>query len=118
MFQHADQTQIQFPRLVARNDQAREPSPEYILNTVAEYFRINGFSMKSRRLSESLRVPRQMAIYLCLQWTSLSYSEIGQFFAGRHGSTIRRHCLEIQKSMRDNVFIHATITDISRKILR
>lgn len=118
MFQHADQNQVQFPRLANDNAKAHELSLEHILNIVAEYFKINGFSMKSRRIAESLRTPRQMAIYLCVQWTSFSYSEIGTFFSGRCGSTVRGHCLEMQKAMRNNVFINATVTDISRIILR
>ena len=118
MFQHADQSPIQFPVLTPENTLYTEVSPDQVLSAVAEYFKIKRQSLKSRRNSESLRIPRQIAMYLCLQSTALSYRAIGAFFAGRHGSTIRRHCLEIQTALQENTFTQAIITDISRKIFR
>ena len=116
MFQHADQTQIQFPHLATGITTSWEPSLDQVLNSVAQYFNINRSAMKSRRKSESLRIPRQIAMYLCLQWTTSSYSEIGKFFAERHGTTIRRQCLQIQQLVQENRFFQTIVTDISRNI--
>lgn len=118
MFQHTDQHHIQFPRFITEGFDSAEVSPTQILDTVSEYFDINKPALKSRRKSESLRIPRQIAIYLCLQGTRLSYHDIGQFFAGRHSSTIRHHCMEMQNTLRENVFTRTIVTDISRKIFR
>ena len=118
MFQHADQSQIQFPCLVNDSAHSAEPNLDQILCAVSGYFKVNGFSIKSRRKAGALHIPRQISLYLSVQHTALSYSEIGQFFAGRSAATVRAHCLKMQKTIQENAFFETIVTDISHNILR
>ena len=67
-------------------------TPERILNTVAEDFGIKPDMLIGRRRTQSIVLPRQVAMYLLRQLTELSLVEIGLLFGGRDHTTVMYAC--------------------------
>ena len=75
--------------------QDRLVSIENIQKTVAEYYKIKISDLLSKRRTRSLARPRQVAMYLAKQLTSLSLPEIGEAFGGRDHTTVLHACKKI-----------------------
>ena len=82
--------------------------PETIVHVVAQHFGITREQLKGKRRTASVALPRQMAMYLMRQQTTLSLSEIGRFFDRDH-TTVIHACDKIERlkvtdrQMRDTV---------------
>ncbi len=66
----------------------KETAPEEIQKTVSKYFNIKFSDLKGKKKSNSIVLPRQIAMYLMRKLTKLSFPEIGQYFGGRDHSTV------------------------------
>jgi len=95
--------------LVAQN---RQISIENIQKTVADYFRIKMVDMLSKKRTRNLTRPRQMAMALARELTTMSLPEIGNAFGGKDHSTVIHAC----KTMADLRSGNTTI-DADYKIL-
>lgn len=72
-------------------------SMDNILRTVAEYYKIKGSDLLSKRRNRSVARPRQMAMALCKELTNHSLPEIGDAFGGRDHTTVLHACRTIKK---------------------
>jgi chromosomal replication initiator protein len=70
-------------------------SVERIQKVVADHYGIPEEAMKVKKRTSSLAFPRQIAMYLARELTSLSYSEIGSRFGGRDHTTVMHACEKI-----------------------
>lgn len=77
--------------------QNRQISIDNIQKTVAEYYRIKVTEMHSRKRSRVIARPRQVAMALAKELTSLSLPEIGASFGGRDHTTVLHACRQITK---------------------
>lgn len=77
--------------------QNRLISVENIQKTVADYYRIKLIDMLSKKRTRNLTRPRQMAMSLARELTSLSLPEIGNNFGGKDHSTVIHACKSIAK---------------------
>jgi chromosomal replication initiator protein len=68
---------------------------EHIQKIVADHFGIPEEAMKVKKRTSSLAFPRQIAMYLSRDLTSLSLSEIGSRFGGRDHTTVMHACEKI-----------------------
>jgi len=75
--------------LVAQN---RQISIENIQKTVADYFRIKMVDLLSKKRTRNLTRPRQMAMALARELTTMSLPEIGNAFGGKDHSTVIHAC--------------------------
>lgn len=75
--------------LVAQN---RQISIENIQKTVADYYRIKVAELLSKKRTRNIARPRQIAMSLTRELTSLSLPEIGSSFGGRDHSTVIHAC--------------------------
>ena len=55
-----------------------------VLACVGSFFGVTRAQLASRSRSESVRLPRQLAMYLCRRYTDASLSEIGRAFGRNH----------------------------------
>ena len=82
--------------------------PESIVHVVATHYGITREQLKGKRRTNSVALPRQMAMYLMRRMTTLSLSEIGRFFDRDH-TTVIHACEKIERlriadrTMRDTV---------------
>ncbi|OYV78800.1 MAG: chromosomal replication initiation protein DnaA [Ferrovum sp. 21-44-67] len=75
----------------------RQISVENIQKTVADYYKIKVADMFSKRRTRSLARPRQMAMALAKDITSLSLPDIGDAFGGRDHTTVLHACRKMQE---------------------
>lgn len=92
--------------------QSRQISIENIQKTVADYYRIKLVDMLSKKRTRNLTRPRQMAMALAREITSMSLPEIGHAFGGKDHSTVIHAC----KTM-ENLRAEDTTMDADYKIL-
>ena len=59
-----------------------------IIKTVASYFDIKVSDMKSKKRSREISIPRQIAMYLCREYTKFSLPDIGRQFGGKDHTTV------------------------------
>jgi chromosomal replication initiator protein len=61
---------------------------ERVLDVVCRHFGVRIADLQGRRRTQSIALPRQVAMYLSRRLTSLSLEEIGGYFGGRDHSTV------------------------------
>ena len=92
--------------------QSRQISIDNIQKTVADYYRLKIADLLSKKRTRNLTRPRQMAMALARELTSMSLPEIGNSFGGKDHSTVIHAC----KSMAD-LRTKDTTVDADYKIL-
>lgn len=92
--------------------QSRQVSIENIQKTVADYYRLKLIDMLSKKRTRNLTRPRQIAMSLAREITSMSLPEIGNAFGGKDHSTVIHAC-----KMVENLRASDTTTDADYKIL-
>ena len=68
--------------------QSRQISIENIQKTVADYYKIKVSEMYSKKRTRIVARPRQMAMAIAKELTSLSLPDIGEAFGGRDHTTV------------------------------
>ncbi|MGQ9618685.1 MAG: chromosomal replication initiator protein DnaA [Candidatus Aminicenantia bacterium] len=66
----------------------KQVTPDMIMKFVAEKFNIKIIDLKSKNNSPKVAFPRQIAMYLLKELTSLSLPEIGKEFGNKHHTTV------------------------------
>ena len=87
----------------------KEITIEKIQKKVAEHYQIKLNELKSTKRLKSIVFPRQIAMYICREMTSLSYPEIGEKFSGKDHSTIIHATKKISKLMDEDIQIKLTV---------
>ncbi|HCI12911.1 MAG TPA: chromosomal replication initiator protein DnaA [Gallionellaceae bacterium] len=72
--------------------QSRQISIDNIQKTVADYYRLKIVDLLSKKRTRNLTRPRQMAMALARELTSMSLPEIGNAFGGKDHSTVIHAC--------------------------
>jgi chromosomal replication initiator protein len=72
-------------------------TPEDIQKIVVEKLHVKISEIKSKKRTKNLVFPRQIAMYLCREFTDLSFPEIGRNFGGKDHSTVIHACRQIEK---------------------
>ncbi len=87
-----------------------------IKREVATYFGIKVSELISKRRTQNLVYPRQLAMYLCRQLTASSLPVIGKMFGGRDHSTVIHSLNIIAEKKKTGVEVQNTIDTITRRI--
>jgi len=96
--------------------QDRQVSMDNIQRTAAEYYKIKGADMMSRRRSRSVARPRQMAMALSKELTNHSLPEIGDSFGGRDHTTVLHACRKIKELRETNSDIREDYKNLLRTL--
>ena len=75
--------------------QSRQVSIENIQKTVADFYKIKIIEMHSKRRTRALVRPRQIAMSLAKELTSMSLPDIGAAFGGRDHTTVLHACRKV-----------------------
>jgi chromosomal replication initiator protein len=89
-------------------------STENIQKVVAEYFNLSFNDMKSKKKTQAIAYPRQLAMYITREITELSTTEIGMEFGGRDHTTVMHGCQKIEERKK----IDPTLDSIIQKLIR
>lgn len=102
---------------ILNDDTPPELTVEKIIDEVARTFGISSEeirSQKSRRAN--INKPRQIAIYIVRELTTLSMEAIGKEFGDRHYSTIVYTVQQVEKNIKTDPSLRDTVEDIIKNI--
>ncbi len=79
--------------------QERLITPDEVLVKIAETFRIQVKDLKGDKRYRTISYPRNLAMYIVRDVTSMSYPEIGELFGGKHHTTVLTACNKIREGI-------------------
>ena len=98
------------------NPVKREVTPQYIMQTVAEYYSITVEDLVCHSRRREITVPRQIAMYLTREMTNLSLPQIGQVFGNRDHTTVLHGCDKIAAGVKEAGGMANVVNDIKNLI--
>ena len=94
----------------------KEVTVENIQKTICDHFNVRLGDLKSKRRTKNIALPRQVAMYLCRQYTSTSFPVIGSKFGGRDHSTVIHASKSIEEKIKKDPYIQATIEKLAKTL--
>lgn len=95
----------------------KEITPDLIIKTVAEHFNTSPEDMCSKKKSQDIVYPRQIAMYLCRKLTETSLQSIGTSLGRKDHTTVIHAVDKIEKELDSNESTRNTIEVIKKKII-
>ncbi len=95
---------------------SRALTPGSITSRVAEAFDVTPGQIRGKERKRSVLIPRQVAMSLIREMTSLSLKEIGAFFSGRDHSTVLNSIERIEKLSSEDPALARRIEDVGRSL--
>ena len=89
--------------------------PDHIVDVVAAHYGITREQLKSKRRTNSVALPRQVAMFLMRRQTTLSLAEIGRFFDRDH-TTVIHACSKIERLMREDRMMKDAIERLAEEV--
>ena len=94
-----------------------EITPEFIMQTVCDHFKISKEEILSAKRSADIAYPRQIIMYLCRQYCmNLPLKNIGEVLGNRDHSTVMHGIQKIEKQMETSEQTRNTIELLQNKI--
>jgi len=87
-----------------------------VIRAVTAEYRVKLSELQSKRRSQSIALPRQIAMYLARSLTRHSLEEIGGYFGGRDHTTVMHACEKIAALVQRDPSLAATIEHLTNKI--
>jgi chromosomal replication initiator protein len=104
-------------RDIIKTDESTRITIEGIQKVVADDFNIDLRDMKSKRRTDAVAFPRQIAMYLTRTLSDeFSTNAIGNAFGGRDHSTVMHACNKIKEKMDSDPYFNTKINQIIKKI--
>jgi chromosomal replication initiator protein len=102
---------------IIKTDNSEHITIENIQKIISDDFNVNIRDMKSKRRTDAVAFPRQIAMYLARTLTDeFSTNAIGEAFGGRDHSTVMHACNKIKEKMDSDPYFNAKINEIIKKI--
>jgi chromosomal replication initiator protein len=87
-----------------------------IQRAVAILFNLSLDELMQRNNARAVALPRQIAIYLVKQMTDASLPQIGNYFGGRHHTTVMHAIAKIHEQRRTDGDLDRIIDRVSREV--
>jgi chromosomal replication initiator protein len=95
---------------------AREPKTlEAVTGCVSSFFGVTSAQLASRSRAERVRLPRQLAMYLCRRYTDASLSEIGRPF-GRNHSAVANAIQRIERAILERAPLRYQVEELAARL--
>jgi chromosomal replication initiator protein len=91
-------------------------TPEKIKKNVAKYYGVKVADLESKKRTNDIAFPRQVAMYLIREMTDSSLPKIGSLFGGRDHTTVKYACDKIDYEIRHDENFRDIIEYIKREI--
>lgn len=102
---------------ILKREQFEQPiTMETIQEVVARNFNLDVKELKSKRRTDAIAWPRQVAMYLGRTLTELSTTEIGEAFGGKDHTTVLHACEKVKLKLAESPFISQLVNKISQEI--
>jgi len=89
---------------------------DHIQKIVCDHFALKIADIKARKRTREIALPRQVAMYLSKQLTSLSLNDIGKSFGGKDHATVLYACKQIEEKRTKDEAFNRMIESLLRKI--
>src|SRR6056297_1266946 len=101
--------------LIIENEEPKEINIDLIKNIIVDYYNLKKEDMTSKKRTQKIAFPRQIAMYLSRELTDLSLPHIGEEFGGRDHTTVIHAYKKIEKRIEeDQEFAKVTNKIIAR----
>lgn len=94
----------------------REIDENLIISTVAEHFSLTVADLSSKKRNAKISYPRQIAMYLCREFTSIPLNNIGIALGNRDHTTIMHGIEKIEEDLKSDEKLQSTIEVLKKKI--
>jgi len=98
------------------SDKTKNYTIPIIIKTVASYFNIKVSDIKSKNRSRNISLPRQIAMFLCREYTKSSLPDIGRQFGGKDHTTVIFSYKKISSLIKENSDLSKDVQKIMRLI--
>ncbi len=102
-------------RDVFENKRRRAVTPEVILSTVSRFYDLRDEDLTGSSRRREVALPRQIAMYLTREMTSMSLPQIGGFF-GKDHTTVMYACTQIAAMVKVNPSLLSQLNDIRQMV--
>ena len=89
---------------------------DQVQQLVAAHYNISVEDMKSKKRNNNVKIPRQVAMYICRNYLEESFPKIGLEFGGKDHSTVMHSVEKIKKELKINRELENEINKIIEKI--
>jgi chromosomal replication initiator protein len=97
-------------------EKEREISVEMVQKVVCKYFDIRVADLTSKKRTQMVAFPRQVAMFLCRKLAGASYPMIGVRFGGKDHTTALYACAAIEKRLKNDEELRAIIARIENLV--
>ncbi len=98
------------------HDIESEVGVDYIQKSVGEYFQISVADLKDKTRKKEIVIARQVAMYLCKEYTNHSLKSIGYHFGGRDHSTVIHAVQSVSDMMDVDNSFGSQINELKKKM--
>ena len=95
---------------------SRQITFESITQAVAEYYRIKIDELFTKKRTQNIAYPRQIAMYLCRELADMSYPRIGEQFGGRDHTTVIHAYEKISKNSKSDLSLQNDLQKLTEKL--
>lgn len=99
------------------DESSREVTPDLIIKVVADHFGVTEKELISKKKSQDIVYPRQLAMYLCRTLTDAALSLIGKKLGNRDHTTVIHGYEKIQREVDINDRVKTDVEILKKKIL-
>lgn len=102
--------------ILTSSDNTTMVTVDHVQKVVARHFNLELSDMKSKRRTDAIAFPRQLAMYLARTLTDLSTPEIGSLFGGKDHTTVMHACNKIKGKLSGDPYFVALVNKITQDI--
>ena len=102
--------------VMAREEAETPIAIEKIQDVVARHFHLELHDMKSKRRTDAIAFPRQIAMYLARTLTEMSTTQIGDSFGGKDHTTVMHATNKVKTRLDSDPFFTALVNKIIQDI--
>ena len=95
---------------------SRQITFESITQAVAEYYHIKMDELFTKKRTQNIAYPRQIAMYLCRELADMSYPRIGEQFGGRDHTTVIHAYEKISKNSKSDLSLQNDLQKLTEKL--
>lgn len=91
----------------------KEPSIHEIAKAVARHFKVRLSELRSSTRRRGVVTAREVAMHLARQVTGKTLKDIGQYFGGRHHTTVMHACQQVEISLQTDPTVREAIDELT-----
>lgn len=102
--------------IAKKNESFKVIDIDLIKKIVIDYYNLKMDDMNSKKRTQNIAFPRQIAMYLARELTDLSLPQIGEEFGGRDHTTVLHAHNKVDKKYKDEIDFKTTIDKLIERI--